>query len=147
MTEEDQDPPMTTPTPPNAISAKSRKVASAMGKLQGHYNPLATETLDKAIEPTVIEPEGDMMDKDEIAGVLFSATLTSDPGEPHTFREAVHGPAKEKWLPSTKDEVLNFITRDAWKKIERTPVSNLVQKPVPMKWIFKIKKEHHRGLR
>ena len=125
MTEEDQDPPMTTPTPPNAISAKSRKVASAMRKLQGYYNPLATETLDKANDPTVIEQEDDVMDEDEVAGVVFSATLTSDPGEPQTFREAVDGPAKEKWLPSTKAEVLNFINRDAWKKRERTLVSKL----------------------
>jgi hypothetical protein len=34
MTEDDQDPPITAPIPPNAISAKSRKVASAMRKLQ-----------------------------------------------------------------------------------------------------------------
>jgi hypothetical protein len=46
-----------------------------------------------------------MMDKDEVTGVVFSATLTSDPGEPQTFREAVNEPAKEKWLQSTKDEV------------------------------------------
>jgi hypothetical protein len=118
-----------------------------MRKLQGYYNPLATETLDKANNPTVIEQEDDVMDEDEVAGVVFSATLTSDPGEPQTFREAVDGPAKEKGLPSTKAEVMNFINRDAWKKIERTLVSKLGRKTVPVKWIFKIKEEHHGGLR
>ena len=49
--------------------------------------------------------------------------------------------------PSLKDEVLNFINRDAWKKIERTLGSKLGKKPVPLKWIFKIKEEHHGGLR
>jgi hypothetical protein len=123
MTEEDQDPPMTTPTPPNAISAKSRKVASAMRKLQGYYNPLVTETLDKANDPTVIEPEDDVMDEDEVAGVEFSATLTSDPGEPQTFREAVDGPAREKWLPSTKAEVLGSISREA-ERVAGTECAN-----------------------
>ena len=42
---------------------------------------------------------------------------------------------------------MNFINRDAWKKIERTLVSKLGRKPVPVKWIFKIKEEHHGGLR
>jgi hypothetical protein len=79
---------MTTPIPPNARrpSAKSRMVESAMKKLQGCYNPLAAEKLEKVKEPTVIEPEGDMMDTNKVAGVVFSATLASDPGEPHTFR-------------------------------------------------------------
>jgi hypothetical protein len=132
-TEEDQDPLIATPTTPNAISTKSRMIASAMRKLQGYYNPLAAKTLDKGIKPTVMEPEGDMMDTNEVAGVVFSVTLTSDPGEPQTFREAVDGPAKEKWLPSTKNEVLNFINRDAWKKIERTLVSKVGRKQVPLK--------------
>jgi hypothetical protein len=48
MTEDDQDPPVATLLPPKAISAKSRKVASAMRKLQWSYNPLATETIEKA---------------------------------------------------------------------------------------------------
>jgi hypothetical protein len=147
MTEFNPDPPTPTPLSPNARSAKSRKVANAMKKLQGYYNPLATETLDKVTEATVIETEDDLEEENEVAGVVFSATLTSDPGEPKTYREAVEGPAKDKWIPSTKDEVLNFINRDAWKKIERTLVRKLGRKPVPVKWIFKIKEEHHGGLR
>jgi hypothetical protein len=61
MIEMDPDTPTQTTLSPDARSAKSRKVVNAMKKLQGYYNALgATGTLDKAREPTVIEPdEGD----------------------------------------------------------------------------------------
>jgi hypothetical protein len=124
MTEVNQDPPMALTLSPNVRSPKSRKVANATKELQGYYNPLAKETLDKAREPAVIETKDDATEtKEEVAGIDTAATLTSDPGEPQTFRQAVEEPAKNKWIPSTTDKVLDSINRDARKQRERTPVA------------------------
>jgi hypothetical protein len=41
--------------------------------------------------------------------------------------------------------VFNFINIDAWKKMEKTIVSKLGWKLVPVKCTFEIKEEHHRG--
>jgi hypothetical protein len=60
-----------------------------------------------------------------VRGVVFSASLTSDAGEQKTYIEAVEGPAAEKWIPSTKEEALNFMKIDAWKKRGRTLMSKL----------------------
>ncbi len=42
---------------------------------------------------------------------------------------------------------MNFINRDTWTKIERSVIRKLARKPVPVKWIFKVKEEHHGGIR
>jgi Reverse transcriptase (RNA-dependent DNA polymerase)/Zinc knuckle len=69
----------------------------------------------------------------------FNAVLTSDPGEPKTFRQAMDGPNKDKWVPSAKAEINNFLSRDAWQKFPRKDL--LDRKPIPVKWIFKVKEE------
>ncbi|KAI2492351.1 GAG-pre-integrase domain [Fragilaria crotonensis] len=65
--------------------------------------------------------------------------LTSDPGEPKTFKQAVEGREKDKWVPSAKAEINNFLSRDAWQKFPRKNLDN--RKPIPVKWIFKVKEE------
>jgi hypothetical protein len=122
--EVDQNPPMAHTLSPNARCAKSRKVANVREKLQGCYTPLATETLDKTREGAVIKKEDDLTKtEEEVEGVVFSTLLNSDPGEPQTFREAIKEPAKDKLIPSTKDKVLDYINKDAWKKRERLAVA------------------------
>jgi hypothetical protein len=71
--------------------------------------------------------------EDEVAGVVFSARQTSDLGEPQTFRETVEVPAKDKWIPSTKDKVLGSINRGSWKKREETPVTG---KRKRVQWLY-----------
>ncbi|KAI2494659.1 hypothetical protein MHU86_19888 [Fragilaria crotonensis] len=69
--------------------------------------------------------------------VAFNATLSSDPGEPKTFRKAMDGKNGVKWKPSAIVEINNFLSRDAWKKFPREMLKG--RKPIPVKWIFKIK--------
>ena len=77
----------------------------------------------------------------------FDVGLVLDPGDPSTFKEATQGVEKEKWLPSAKDEVLNFLNRKAWKKKKRSKVFALGRKPVPVKWVFKKKLEQDKSTR
>ena len=49
----------------------------------------------------------------------FNATLSSDPGEPKTFWKAMDGRNRHKWVPSAKEEINNFLSREAWKKFPR----------------------------
>ncbi|KAI2503386.1 GAG-pre-integrase domain [Fragilaria crotonensis] len=77
--------------------------------------------------------------------VAFNATLSSDPGEPKTFRKAMDGKNGVKWKPSAIVEINNFLSRDAWKKFPREMLKG--RKPIPVKWIFKIKEEQDGSLR
>jgi hypothetical protein len=54
---------------------------------------------------------------------------------------------KGKMGTVSKRRNTDFINRDAWKKAERTLVAKLGREPVPVKWIFKMKTEHHGGIR
>ncbi|KAI2491667.1 hypothetical protein MHU86_22875 [Fragilaria crotonensis] len=69
--------------------------------------------------------------------------LTSDPGEPKTFRAAVTGSKKQEWIPSAKSEINNCITR----RMEEIQGQVEWTKPIPVKWIFKIKEEQDGTLR
>ena len=51
--------------------------------------------------------------------VAFIATLRSDPGVPKTFQKAKDGRNRHKWVPSAKEEINNFLSREAWKKFPR----------------------------
>jgi hypothetical protein len=51
----------------------------------------------------------------------------------------MEGPNKDKWVPSAKAEINNFLSRDAWQKFPRKDLAG--RKPIPVKWIFKIKEE------
>ncbi|KAI2491012.1 hypothetical protein MHU86_23547 [Fragilaria crotonensis] len=50
-----------------------------------------------------------------------------------------------KWKPSAIVEINNFLSRDAWKKFPREMLKG--RKPIPVKWIFKIKEEQDGSLR
>ena len=78
---------------------------------------------------------------------VYNVELNSDPLEPKKFREAVDGPDKEKWIPSTKKEIDNFVKRKAWKKVKRKDVLAEGRKITPVKWVFKVKNEQDGSLR
>ncbi len=42
--------------------------------------------------------------------VAFNATLSSDPGEPKTFRKAMNGKDGHKWKPPAIMEINNFLS-------------------------------------
>ncbi len=75
------------------------------------------------------------------AALVFTATaLTSDPGEPQNYKQAVNGHEKKHWRPSIRGEIENFLSCDAWTKF---PLMRLPKgrKPIPCKWVFKKKME------
>ncbi|KAI2505223.1 PIF1-like helicase [Fragilaria crotonensis] len=86
--------------------------------------PLERELKKLGIESPVViendEPGTRTRSRTRIAHLVFNTMLTSDPGEPKTFRAAVTGPKKQEWIPSAKSEINNFISRDAWKKFPGT---------------------------
>ena len=55
------------------------------------------------------------------------------------------GRNRHKWVPSAKEEINNFLSREAWKKFPREALKS--RKPIPVKWIFKIKIEQDGTLR
>jgi hypothetical protein len=75
----------------HAENSKGKKIANAMNKLESYYNPLAMETKKtNTDEPNIVKDKYRM--QEEVEGVALSATLTSDPGESKTFRQAMDGP-------------------------------------------------------
>jgi hypothetical protein len=104
-------------------------------------------------EPIIIEDDGSGMRTrskqvtfvTRNGQVAFSAVLTSDPGEPKTFRKAMDGTEGAKWKPSAKSEIMNFLSRKAWRKYPRKKLKG--RKPIPTKWVFKKKNEQDGTIR
>ena len=112
---------------------KNKKLMRALKRLEGtSYNPNATKrlrSLNYSIRMNNIEHR------------IYSTAIISDPGEPKTVWEAMKGKDKEKWIPSLKNEVENFIKRKSWKYVEVDEPNKLGRKLIPCKWVFKIKDE------
>jgi hypothetical protein len=71
---------------------------------------------------------------------VYNSTLNSDPGEPKSFKEALQGNEKEQWTQSIKNEINNFLKRNAWEKVSREKVTmQMKRKLIKTKWIFKKK--------
>jgi hypothetical protein len=83
---------------------------------------------------TYYNPTAALIDEDEqelqqgMAHPLMH-TLQSDPGEPKNLEEAFNGPDKAKWYSSVRDEVQNFLDRDAWKEVPLHKVVKEGRKP------------------
>ncbi len=76
-------------------------------------------------------------DDHELAVLVFTVnSLTSDPGEPKNYRKTVTGPEQHLWIPSIREELENFLRRDAWK-MKRLSTLPKGRKPIRMKWVFK----------
>jgi len=58
---------------------------------------------------------------------------------PNTFRQAMNSPDKDKWIISIKNEWDNFISRGAWKMVDRDTVISKGQRVLKTKKVFKIK--------
>ena len=76
----------------------------------------------------------------EQAHFVFSTSMTSDPGEPKQYRDAMlPGPEKTFWAESIKSEIENFLKRDVWKKFPRAGIK--WEKTLKSRWVFKRKQE------
>ena len=49
------------------------------------------------------------------------------------------GKNRDKWEPSARAEINNLLSRDSWHKFPRKNFKD--GKPIPVKWIFKVKEE------
>jgi hypothetical protein len=63
--------------------------------------------------------------------------LSSDFGEPKTFKEAWDGTEGEKWKPSMGSEVMNFLNIKAWTKITKEKATKTGKKILKVKRVFK----------
>ena len=75
------------------------------------------------------------MDQSNSCLSTFSSPITSDPCEPKNWKQAL----SRGWHDPMASEVMNFINRKAWKKVERSLVEKLGRKPINTKFIFKVK--------
>jgi hypothetical protein len=140
--EREEQPPMERTITENAEEMVDEQQKQRTTTLERELKKLGIES------PVLIEndePGTRTRSRTRIAHLVFNTMLTSDPGEPKTFRAAVNGPKKQEWIPSAKSEINNFISRDAWKKFPRDKFDG--RKPIPVKWIFKIKEEQDGTLR
>jgi hypothetical protein len=71
----------------------------------------------------------------------FDVALSSDPGTPSTYEEAITDENAEQWKQSMLDEIMNFVNREAWLKIPREEVRRKGRRPIPQKWVYKLKDE------
>jgi hypothetical protein len=140
--EREEEPPMERTITENAEEMVEEQQKQRTTTLERELKKLGIES------PVLIEndePGTRTRSRTRIAHLVFNTMLTSDPGEPKTFRAPVNGPKKQEWIPSAKSEIYNFISRDAWKKFPRDKLDG--RKPIPVKWIFKIKEEQDGTLR
>jgi hypothetical protein len=90
-------------------------------------------------------------DNEEAVKVIYfvhhNELLSSDFGEPKTFKEAWNGLEREKWKPSMGSEVMNFLNRKAWTKITREKAEKSGKKILKVKWVFKKKDEQDGSIR
>ena len=127
----DSEPPRMTRS--NVNREKNKRLVRALKRLEGtSYNPTATKRL-RSMNYSI--------KASSIGHQIYSTAIISDPGEPKTVWEAMKGNEKDKWIPSLKSEVENFIKRNSWKYVKVDEPNQLGRKLIPCKWVFKIKNE------
>ena len=68
---------------------------------------------------------------------LFHTYIQSDPGEPKSWKDAVHGLEREWWIKFMTAEFNNFLCRPAWEFVNRSIVFDQNRKLIPTKLVFK----------
>ena len=108
---------------------RSTRVARELAKLNTYYNPIAVPVLEE-------DSDSDASTGSEV----FNVQLSSDPGEPNGYSEAMKSPDRLKWIDAMKKEIENFLTRKVWTP---TKLEDLKpgQKPIRVKWVMKKKTE------
>jgi hypothetical protein len=71
------------------------------------------------------------------AGAKALVTLGEAEMEPRTVEEALSGPNSDQWKQAMDDEYRSLLENDTWDLVDSTPGI----KPIPVKWVFKIKKD------
>ena len=88
--------------------------------------------------PTLITNDEEDPDRVVEQEQVCNTAIVSDPGEPKNWKDAF----SRGWHDPMASEVMNFVNRDAWIKVERSMVTKLGRNPIGTKWVFKTKKLH-----
>ena len=88
----------------------------------------------KDIIPVVVED-----DEDEMTHLVYATEVTSDVGEPQSFKAAKKSSLGNLWMQSMRSEINNY--RKVWIPTKIEKVRKLGRKPIPVKWVYKVKDE------
>ena len=85
-------------------------------------------------------------DNDEHLHYVFNTLVSSDPGEPKQYKDAVKSsPEQRYWIDSINSEIQNFNKRHVWKQFPRSELNG--RKPLKSRWVFKKKVEPDKSVR
>jgi len=73
--------------------------------------------------------------------LCFMTEISLDPGLPKMLQEVLSRRDTEKWKEALATEILNFLKRDAWRRVPMLQVLSEGWKAIPTKPVFKIKNE------
>lgn len=86
--------------------------------------------------------------KDEVGRVVqhnyhfcFNTAITSDPGEPKTYKQAKDSNEWKWWAKAIVSEINNFLKRKAWKFVPKSIAWSKGRRLIPTKHVFKKKIE------
>jgi hypothetical protein len=89
-----------------------RTRTSELRSLHTEYNPINIPT---GSRNTIPANRNEISMFETLDTMVYTATLSSDPGEPATYKQAMLGPESAKWKISIRQELMNFLSRNAWK--------------------------------
>ena len=122
------------------------RVLNALKKLYKLYNPTMQKMHDPVIEGSY-KVTGDnrfipiVEHEDEKIQWACSTSISTDAGEPETLMEAMTRQNGHLWKMSAISEVIVFLSIKAWILTKRSIVKYKGIKPLPVKWVFKIREE------
>lgn len=61
----------------------------------------------------------------------------TEPDEPMTYKQAIHGPNADKWAKAIDEELQSLEKNDTWELVPRPTDAKIL----PSRWIFKLKKD------
>ena len=134
------------PKPPTRVSSRSNKGVTPliMGTHDGSLHTTdatTTEDLD-SISTTIpwkpIEHLGLNSWAHACQEHAFTSAKALDFKTPTTHREAVNGPQAPEWIASINRELKSLREKGVWKIVKATK-----QKPIGMKWVFKVKQDEN----
>jgi hypothetical protein len=70
-----------------------------------------------------------------------SIAIKDDYATPRNIKEALSEPWAQEWIPSVKNEIMNFIKRGSWKFVPKSLPKSLNRKVMKTTAVFKVKDE------
>ena len=118
-----------------SVASNTRSANKEPAVREGKY-VVTGEVEAKNIIPAMIEA-----DEDEFVHLVCATEVNSDVGEPQSYQEAKNNVLAHLWKQSMTSEINNFINRNVWIPTKLEKVRKLGRKPIPVKWVFKVKDE------